>query len=57
MDRFGRERKELAEQIQEVENQIELVRSERNDEITKLKAEKRSFQDRLSMMQKHNSPS
>lgn len=47
MDRFGRERKELAEQIQEVESQIEWVRSERDDEIAKLKAEKRTFQDRL----------
>lgn len=47
MDRFGRERKELAEQIQEAENQIEWVRSERDDEITKLKAEKKTFQDRL----------
>lgn len=47
MDRFGRERKELAEQIQEVESQIEWVRSERDDEITKLKAEKRTLQDRL----------
>ena len=47
MDRFARERKELAQQIQEAESQMEWVRSEKDDEITKLKAEKRTSQDRL----------
>lgn len=47
VDRFARERKELTEQIQEFECQLEWVRSERDDEITKLIAEKKFFQDRL----------
>lgn len=47
LDRFARERKELAQQIQEAESQMEWVRSEKDDEITKLKAEKRTSQDRL----------
>lgn len=47
MDRFARERKELTEQIQDIENQLEWIRSERDDEIAKLTAEKRALQDRL----------
>lgn len=47
MDRFARERKELIEQMQEVETQLEWVRSERDEEITKLMAEKKTLQDRL----------
>lgn len=47
MDRFSGERKELMEQIQEVESQLEWLRSERDDEITRLTAEKRALQDRL----------
>ncbi|KAL0394284.1 UNVERIFIED_CONTAM: hypothetical protein Slati_4394600 [Sesamum latifolium] len=47
MDRFARERKELIEQVQEIESQLEWVRSERDDEITKLMAEKKVLQDRL----------
>lgn len=47
MDRFAREKKELSEQIQEVESQLEWLRSERDDEITKLSAEKKVLQDRL----------
>lgn len=47
MDRFARERKELVEQRQEVETQLEWVRSERDDEVKKLMAEKKVFQDRL----------
>ena len=47
MDRFAREKKELSEQMQEVESQLEWLRSERDDEIAKLTAEKKAFQDRL----------
>ena len=47
VDRFARERKELSEQIQEVESQLEWFRSERDDEIRKLTAEKKVLQDRL----------
>ncbi|XP_070024632.1 uncharacterized protein [Nicotiana sylvestris] len=47
MDRFSRERRELAEQIQEVESQNEWLRSERDDKIAKLTAEKRALQDHL----------
>lgn len=47
LDRFGREKKELSEQMQEVESQLEWLRSERDDEITKLSTEKKLLQDRL----------
>lgn len=47
VDRFARERKDLSEQIQEVESQLEWIRSERDDEIAKLSAEKKVLQDRL----------
>lgn len=47
IDRFARERKELSDQIQEIESQLEWFRSERDDEITKLTAEKKVLQDRL----------
>jgi predicted nuclease with TOPRIM domain len=47
MDRFAREKKELSEQIHEVESQLEWVRSERDDEIIKLTVEKKVLQDRL----------
>lgn len=46
-DRFTRERKELTEQIHEVENQLEWVHSEKDDEITGLVTEKKVLQDRL----------
>ncbi|CAN4101659.1 unnamed protein product [Withania somnifera] len=36
MDRFGRERKELTEQIQEVESQLDWLRSERDEKIDRL---------------------
>lgn len=47
MDRFAREKKELSEQVQEVESQLEWLRSERDDEIVRLSAEKKTLQDRL----------
>lgn len=47
LDRFARERKELSEQIQEVESQLEWLRSERDDEVVKLTAEKKVLQDHL----------
>lgn len=47
MDRFSREKKELTEHIQEVENQLEWLRSERDEEIAKLSADKKVLQDRL----------
>lgn len=47
MDRFAMERKELTEQIQEVESELEWLRSERDDEIKKLGAENKALQDRL----------
>lgn len=47
IDRFSREKKELGEQIQEVESQLEWLRSERDDEIAKHSAEKKVLHDRL----------
>lgn len=47
MDRFSLERKEMCEQMQEIESQLEWLRSERDDEIAKLTAEKKLFQERL----------
>jgi chromosome segregation ATPase len=47
VDRFSREKKELTEQIQDVESQLEWHRSERDDEILKLSAEKKVLHDRL----------
>ena len=47
MDRFARVKKELSEQIQEVESQLEWLRSERDDEITKLTVERKVLQDHL----------
>lgn len=47
VDRFAREKKELSEQIQEVESQLEWLRSERDEEIAKLTSEKKVLQDRL----------
>jgi DNA repair exonuclease SbcCD ATPase subunit len=47
MDRLAREKKELSEQILEVESQLEWLRSERDEGITKLTAEKKVLQDRL----------
>lgn len=47
MDRFSREKKELFEQIQDVESQLEWHRSERDDGIRKLSLEKKVLQDRL----------
>ena len=47
MDRFAREKKGHSEQIQEVESQLEWLRSERDDETAKLTAEKKVLQDRL----------
>jgi hypothetical protein len=47
VERLGREKKDLAERLREAENQLEWVRSERDEEIAKLAGEKKSFQDRL----------
>lgn len=47
VDRFSREKKELAEHIQEIESQLEWHRSERDDEILKLSSEKKVLHDRL----------
>ena len=47
MDRLAREKKELVEHVQEVESQLEWLRSERHDEIAKLSAEKKALQDRV----------
>ncbi|RWW00683.1 hypothetical protein GW17_00036339 [Ensete ventricosum] len=47
MERFARERKELTEQILDVENQLEWLRSEKDEEIAKLSADRRGLQDRL----------
>lgn len=47
MDHFAWEKKELSEQMQEVESQLEWLRSERDDEIAKLTSEKKIVQDRL----------
>ncbi|KAL1532657.1 hypothetical protein AAHA92_32639 [Salvia divinorum] len=44
-DRVAQERKELKEQMQEVEAQLEWVRSEREDEITKLRTEKKKREE------------
>lgn len=47
VERLGREKKDLAERLREAENQLEWVRSERDEEIAKLAGEKKSLQDRL----------
>ena len=47
MEQFARERKELTEQILDVENQLEWLRSEKDEEIAKLSADRRGLQDRL----------
>lgn len=47
LDRFFREKKELLEQVQDVESQLEWLRSERDEEMAKLSAEKKVLQDRL----------
>ncbi|KAK2631985.1 probable DNA double-strand break repair Rad50 ATPase [Eucalyptus grandis] len=47
MDRFAREKKELPEQVRDLENQLERVHSERVEEIAKLTSEKKALQDRL----------
>ena len=47
MDRFASERKEMSEQMQEIESQLEWLRSEQDDEIAKLTSEKKILQDRL----------
>lgn len=47
LDRMGREKKDMAERIREVENQLEWVRSEREEEIGKLVIEKKGVQDWL----------
>lgn len=47
IDRLGREKKDMAERIREVENQLEWVRSEREEESAKLHNEKKGLQDRL----------
>ncbi|XP_018726277.2 probable DNA double-strand break repair Rad50 ATPase isoform X2 [Eucalyptus grandis] len=47
MDRFAREKKELSDQVQDLENQLEELRSERAEEIAKLTSEKEALQDRL----------
>lgn len=46
-DKFGRDKKDLAERLREAENQLEWVRSERDEEISKLVGEKKALQDRL----------
>jgi predicted nucleic acid-binding Zn-ribbon protein len=47
IDKLGREKKDMAERIREVENQLEWVRSEREEECGKLLSEKKGLQDRL----------
>ncbi|KAI3789221.1 hypothetical protein L2E82_02012 [Cichorium intybus] len=47
MDRFALERKEMKEKMQEIESQLEWLRSKRDDEIAKFIVEKKLFQERL----------
>lgn len=47
MERFSREKKELSEQMHDIESQLEWLRSERDDEVVKLTAEKKVLHDRL----------
>lgn len=47
IDRLSREKKELTEQIQDAESQLEWVRSERDDEVAKLISDKKVLHDRL----------
>jgi len=47
IDRLGREKKDMAERIREVESQLEWVRSEREEESGKSLNEKKGLQDRL----------
>lgn len=48
MDRFSREKKELLEQIQDAESQLEWIRAERDDEVARLTSEKKVLQNRLN---------
>jgi len=47
MDRFAREKKELSEQVRDLGNQLEGLRSERVEEIAEFAPEKKALQDRL----------
>ncbi|KAK2631444.1 hypothetical protein EUGRSUZ_L02898 [Eucalyptus grandis] len=47
MDRFAREKKELSEQVRDLENQLEGLRSDRVEEIAEFAPEKKALQDRL----------
>ncbi|KAI3520363.1 hypothetical protein L1887_09747 [Cichorium endivia] len=47
MDRFTMERKEMTKQLQEIESQLEWLRSQRDEEIAKLIVEKKLFQERF----------
>jgi cell division septum initiation protein DivIVA len=47
VDRLVREVKDMADRLLEAENQLEWVRSERDEEIGKLLAEKKIQQERL----------
>lgn len=47
IDRLGRVKKDIAEQLREADSQLEWVRSERDEEIGKLLTEKKGLQERL----------
>lgn len=47
MEQYARERKELTEHMLDIENQLEWLRSEKDEEIAKLSADRRVLQDRL----------
>jgi len=47
VERSAREKKDLCEQILEVENQLEWTRSEKDEEIRKLSADRKALQDHL----------
>lgn len=46
-DRFAREKKDLFEQLREMESQLEWLKAEHDEEIQKLTSEKKLLQDRL----------
>ena len=47
LERFSREKKELSEQVHDIDCQLEWLRSERDDEIVKLTTEKKVLHERL----------
>lgn len=50
-DQFAIDKKHLLKDIKDMESQLEWLKSEKDEKITKLTAEKRSLQDRVHEME------